>query len=535
MMKRSISVQHTRLLLRALAITLILPLAGACEKFLDENPTDRLTDNGTDGYETTDDLLLNALGPVYSRLGGNTDNEGIQGTGRGIYDFNTFCTDEAIMPTRGADWYDGGFWQDLYLHDFGGIDAIGDVWNYIFRQVLACNSAIEHINAYAANHPDVDVAPLHHEARALRAMMMFYALDMFGRVPIFESSQPTTGQLALQPRSTTFRYVVDELAEVAPLLPTAHGNNPGQYYGRFTQGPAYFLLAKLMLNAEVYADDDWTDNSHPNGKELLFTINGKNYNAWEATVYYCDQLELLGYGLEPSFSANFAVHNETSRENIFTIPCDKFLYSNQFIYQFRSRHYNHAAALGLNGENGACATVDALITFGYSPDGPSETTDPRFDLTYYSGAVYDLSGRRVTLDDGTPLTYLPWEVTLNLSGSDAEKTAGARMKKYEVDPDGLQDGKLNDNDIVVMRFADALLMKAEASMPCTLDNLLDERMRELAWEGWRRNDIIRFGHFVLPYAHRVTNEKEIQTHYTIVYPIPGEFLTVAAQQQNYGY
>ena len=58
---------------------------------------------------------------VYKRqyVGGYSDSQGLQGTGRGVYDLNTFTSDEAIIPTRGGDWYDGGFWQGLYLHDWG--------------------------------------------------------------------------------------------------------------------------------------------------------------------------------------------------------------------------------------------------------------------------------------------------------------------------------------------------------------------------------------------------------------------------------
>ena len=100
---------------------LLLAACCGCEKFLDDQPTDRVTPDKA--YSTTTELYLNALGPVYSRLGGYEESEGIQGSGRDICDFNTLCTDEAIIPTRGTDWYDGGFWQALYLHDFNGIDG----------------------------------------------------------------------------------------------------------------------------------------------------------------------------------------------------------------------------------------------------------------------------------------------------------------------------------------------------------------------------------------------------------------------------
>ena len=69
---------------------------------------------------------------------------------------------------------------------------------------------------------------------------------------------------------------------------------------------------------------------------------------------------------------------------------------------------------------------------------------------------------------------------------------------------------------------------------CTLDNILTERLLELAWEGWRRNDLIRFDRFTRAYTDRPQLPGEA-SHYTIVFPIPGEFLTLTGTSQNPGY
>ncbi|MBR5102459.1 MAG: RagB/SusD family nutrient uptake outer membrane protein, partial [Muribaculaceae bacterium] len=141
-------------------------------------------------------------------------------------------------------------------------------------------------------------------------------------------------------------------------------------------------------------------------------------------------------------------------------------------------------------------------------------------------------------------------------GSKWEKTAGARMKKYEVDPNGTKDGKQSENDIVLFRYADVLLMQCEAMVrngengdellnkvrsrvgakprTATLSNILAERQLELAWEGWRRNDMIRFGTFTGSYSHRTALPAE-SNHYTIVFPIPGETLNITGDSQNPGY
>lgn len=538
----------------SIIITATLVLA-ACNKFLDDKPSDRLLDD--EAFTSLNDLYLNGVASLYREVGGNQNGIGLQGTPRGVYDLNTFCTDEAIIPTRGGDWYDGGSWQALFTHRFESADGTGDAWKYLMRQVTLCNHSLERIDDYAATHPDDndDVAPLRAEVVALRALFRFYAMDLYGRIPLYDSSEPSTDELHLKPRSVVYRSIVNDLYGALPMLNPSHSNLPGEYYGRVTQPVALFLLAKLMLNGEVYADDDWTDGKRPNGKDLLWTIRGKQYNTWQACVFYCSEVERFGYWLEEDQSACFAVNNELSVENIFTIPMDKYLYSNEFWNLVRSRHYSHGAALGLVGENGPSATLHALDVFGYGTD----EEDPRFITTYYADEVFDLRGKPVLLDDDTPLVYYPRQVELDLSDSPFIKTAGARMAKYQVDPSGLKDGKLSDNDIVLMRFADVLLMKCEALLrdgkpgreadallnvvrerafavprTATLDNVLDERLLELAWEGWRRNDLIRFDRFTAPIPDRPTLPSELDGH-TIVYPIPGEPRSITGDPQNPGY
>lgn len=182
--------------------------------------------------------------------------------------------------------------------------------------------------------------------------------------------------------------------------------------------------------------------------------------------------------------------------------------------------------------------------------------DARCRLNFVAGKV-TVDGQQVTLDDGTPLEYQPFEVEQNLTNSPFILTAGARMGKYEVDRTAYMDGKQQSNDIVLYRYADVLLMKAEAKtrngedgqaelnavrarvgMParaCTLDNVLEERLLELVWEGWRRQDLIRFGRFTQAYDLRTPVDNE-QTGFTIVFPIPQKCLDLNHKfQQNPGY
>ena len=175
---------------------------------------------------------------------------------------------------------------------------------------------------------------------------------MWGRVPLVKDDGVTLSSVKQVSRSALFYDIIKDLQGSLPYLLQEHSNLEGNCYGRFTRTVAQFLLARLMLNAEVYADDDWTDGSRPDGKSMSFSIDGQTMNAWQACIYYCNQLEAAGYTLEQDYAANFSIHNETSVENIFTIPMDKVKYQNMFLYLFRSRHYAHGSALGMDAENG---------------------------------------------------------------------------------------------------------------------------------------------------------------------------------------
>lgn len=515
----------------------LLPALTGCADFLKEEPLDQLPEE--EAFDTPTNIYLNTVATLYNYVGGYEDSQGLQGTCRGVYDLNTLTTDEAMLPTRGGDWYDGGLWQGLFLHKWGVTnDAIAATWEYLFKVIVLSNKSLERLGQLKSNSATPEIfTPYIAEVRAIRAMYYYYLLDMFGRVPLVQSSSTPINDVRQNERKEVFDFVVRELQESLPHLSSARSNYKGEYYGRMTKAVAWFLLAKLYLNVEVYTDNDWTDNIRPDGSTHWLLIGDQKLNAWQAIQAYCDSITDLGYTLSKRMSDNFTVYNETSVENIFTIPTDKYAIQNQMQYTFRSRHYNHAKAYGLSGENGTSATIETLKTFAYDTD----SVDNRFDESFFAGTVFDLNGDTIRLDNGTPLVYLPWAVHLDVSFKPYEKTAGARMKKYEVDRNGLKDGKLSDNDIVLFRYADVLLMKSEAKVrngedgnaelnlvrsrsgmpfrPATLHNLLEERKLELMWEGWRRQDMIRFGTFTQAYTDRPQVENEA-CGYTTVFPIP---------------
>ena len=532
---------------------------------LDEHPKDQLDEDAI--YGSASDIYINAVASLYNYIGGANESEGIQGTCRGIYDYNTLTTDEAMIPIRGGDWYDGGLWNAMYQHRWTADDqSLYDTWKYLYKVIVLANKSLDIISNKSALLSAAQQEEYRAEIRAIRAMFYYYAMDMFGRVPLVLSTdeQRYSSQFQGQTdRSSIFQFVFQELQQVLPSLPDQHSNKEGNYYGRITQPVVNFLLAKLALNAEIYMYDDWTQGyaNRPKGSDIHFSVpaaeasshgGDKELNAWETCIYYCDKLAEEGYVLESDDAFNFSTHNETSKENIFTIPMDKNIYTNQFHYLFRSYHYTHGGALGWGSENGTCATISTMKANHYG----EADEDARCKMNFVAGVV-KVDGHELLMDNGKPLEYQPFEVAQNLTNSKFIKTAGARMAKYEVDRTSYMDGKLQSNDIVLFRYADALLMKAEAKvrngengdeelnrirarvgMPyrkATLDNILEERLLELVWEGWRRQDLIRFGKFTGAYDLRTPLQGE-SSGYTTVFPIPQKCIDLNSELvQNKGY
>lgn len=532
---------------------------------LDEHPKDQLDEDAI--YGSASDIYINAVASLYNYIGGTNESEGIQGTCRGIYDYNTLTTDEAMIPIRGGDWYDGGLWNAMYQHRWTADDqSLYDTWKYIYKVIVLANKSLDIISNKSGLLSAAQQEEYRAEVRAIRAMFYYYAMDMFGRVPLVLSTDEQRYSSLFQgqtDRSSVFHFVFQELQQVLPSLPDQHSNKEGNYYGRITQPVVNFLLAKLALNAEIYMYDDWTQGyaNRPKGSDIHFSVpaadasshdGDKELNAWETCIYYCDKLAEEGYVLESDDAFNFSTHNETSKENIFTIPMDKNIYINQFHYLFRSYHYTHGGALGWGSENGTCATISTMKANHYG----EADEDARCKMNFVAGVV-KVDGHELLMDNGKPLEYQPFEVAQNLTNSKFIKTAGARMAKYEVDRTSYMDGKLQSNDIVLFRYADALLMKAEAKvrngengdeelnrirarvgMPyrkATLDNILEERLLELVWEGWRRQDLIRFGKFTGAYDLRTPLQGE-SSGYTTVFPIPQKCIDLNSELvQNKGY
>lgn len=514
---------------------------------LDETPYDQLPED--EAYKTPELVYINAVASLYNEF------RSIGGADRNIYDMNTFTTDEAMLPTRGGDWYDGGLWQSLFAHTWtSSTDLFVNAWENRFTAIGKCNQSLGILADLKEKNPSATYLDEYiAEVKAIRAVSYFYLLDNFARVPIVTSPTVPIEDVKQSTRSEIFTFVKEELEEALPYLKSARSNTQGTYYGRMTKAPVYFLLAKLALNAKVYSDDNWlTNGNNPQGS-TDFTVDGQNVGAWQAVIHYCDLIEDEGYKLETDYTANFTVGNDASIENIFVIPMDPSLYRTANYNVIRSLHYIHGSAFGMNTWNGAAATPYLMNLFGFG----TANVDPRLDLCFFTGRVLGPDGNYVKGEDGTTdFAYDPMAVHLKMGGTDQEKRAGARWKKYELDPLFQGNGEYVHNDYVLFRFADVVLMKAEAELrlgndaaaltlvntirdrvgapdrtSLSLSDLLDERTLELSWEGWKRNDMIRLGTFNNAMTDRLQSEP-----YRIVFPVPQNVLASNGNlTQNPGY
>ncbi len=153
-----------------------------------------------------------------------------------------------------------------------------------------------------------------------------------------------------------------------------------------------------------------------------------------------------------------------------------------------------------------CARTDSII-------GSSNVHGVKAGILF--GQQYDASGNRLFDRKNNPLVFLA-DVKLNENDPNTLERTGLRVVKYPVPYDDKGVYVANPaTDFVFFRYADVMLMKAEAllrqSAPdvttattlvnqvrtprgasslgaVTLDNLLDERRREFYWDGWRRQD-----------------------------------------------
>lgn len=481
----------------------------SCTK-LDTKVYDRVKD-----FWQTPEQIAAGVAPAYAGLRNYAPLNGAFGPG--VYPLVELSTDEMIMPTRGGNWSDGGIWEEIWKHQWTPFNPfVQNGWAFIYGGVTRVNQILQAVEMLNPRPPGY--VPIIAELKTIRAFYNFLALDLYGNVPIVDGNNINLNEVRQKTRDEVFAYIEKELRENLSALTEDVSTAT---YGRATKWFAQALLAKLYLNASVYTGAP----------------------KWTECIEACDAvLNSNKYTLEPDFFNNFLVNNEDSKENIFVIPFDIKAGLDPFWMQGATLHYNSNETFGLQsgGANGLCSTTDFYNLFD-----PNDRRKKIFLVgQQYKNQVASPANLQYD-NNGNLLNFDPVISSFSILPPKAE-TAGARCAKWEFNKDG---GGNMSNDFAVIRLADIVLMKAEAQfrngnsagalstinqirngvsirsragLPDFNDSemnpagLLKERGNELSWEGWRRNDMIRFGHF----TDARNPEKSISENSRLLYPIP---------------
>ena len=523
-----------RLITVAIFALLVTTFNQSCTN-LDEELFDSVT---PDNFFKTQEEFISALGAAYTAFGDYASNDPLA--------LDELMTDEAAYPTRGQDWDDGGLLRRAHLHSYNNEDGhFNGGWNFGFGGVNTANRLIYQFQSLVESGQveqaaaDAFIA----ELEAVRGFFYWKLIDWYGNVPLVTDFATAEAAPPTKPRLEVYNWLVGNLETGVPKLSKAVD---GTTYARMNYYAGQTLLAKLYLNAEVYSGTA----------------------QWAKVITACDEVINSGkYSLESNFFANFNVNNSGSKEFIFAIPYDQVFFGG-FNLAVRTLHYGSQQTYNLTAQpwNGFCTMEEFYNSFDNADlrkgDAGTLTSPAVKRGTFIAGYQWKASGGLVMDDgfevpqpnrvpvpllgdpDGAPLNFGNTGSTqgqINEIGPQAYRQSGVRVGKWEIalgaKPDAMS------NDYGVFRYADVLLMKAEALWrtgqaaqalalvnqirtragvpaltsldgPVSYDitgpsipggELFNEIGRELAFEHQRRQEIIRWGLYdelekwILPY------------------------------------
>lgn len=445
-----------------------------------------------------------------------------------------FPTDEAVVPVRYGYIDQEGAWIRLHQHTWTSSDSwILAEWQNMFQAIGYCNYFIDAVANKDLSEMNLPVSKeqMIAEIKMVRALHYYWALSDFGNIPIVEhlgeASPPTKSS------SEVFAFIEKEIKDNISKL--GEKGDAG-WYGHFTKSAAQALLAKLYLNAEA------------------FTGQAR----WQDCITASDAVIDSDYSLDENWNDPFKVENEYSNENIFVVPFDA---SNGQQFNFIEQNFHENILFAkYNVEYYGWHKVSTQESFF----NLYQDNDRRIEQWVVGPQTYeDENGDEQPILNWSeePMDVTPYiDMLINYDGGEAQ---GAMNQKYEMVQGGLSS---MSNDMVVFRLADILYTKAEALMrlngglatqeavdlvnqvrqrsfesgdpdaeyttgTLTIDELLDERGREFAYEMFRREDLIRFGKY-----NDAWWEKEATDEKYNLYPIPFDVITANPKlTQNPGY
>ena len=417
--------------------------------------------------------------------------------GRRYMEAMALSSDEYTAVSYGGNWYDNGAYAHPSLHNFAYEDASIDWMTVLASGVVKANEVIN------SDAEDKYKAP----ARAMRAFFTFIMMDGWGDVAINDKTKENEIDIeARQPRADVARWIESELKEIIPQLTT---ETTGEYYGKPNKYMAQALLAKLYINWPVYTASSVESYDAATASVEAGTIKDFIY----AMPYHTIEATGMQYGRSHSYKDVKNMKPSYYGEQLTNSGGGYMTMVPEFVKIFDLKgDERNKLIIGLS-EN--------LEDYRYSTGG-DENTVYVYDPTTLEATT------QVALDkEGNPLkltrniNLVETDFTINVGDNLDGWRQGCRNVKWHVTRGDFANGRNQSNDVPIFRFADILLTKAEAltrqgssseakdlvnqvrayanaelleNNP-SLEDIYAERGREFFDENWRRNDMIRFGHF----------------------------------------
>ena len=428
-------------------------------------------------------------------------------------------TDEAVIG-----WNDGSL-PTFNKMTWSSANEFNNAMYYrIYTEIAFCNEFLRNTTdeKLAANNITganlTEAKHMRAEARFLRAQSYYHALDLYGNVPLVkEDVLPGTTLPQQIKRAELFKFVEAELLAAAQELKQPKTNE----YGRVDQAAAWTLLAKLYLNAEVYA--------------------GENRNT--DCITYCNKVINAGYALKSDYASLFlADNNVANSEVIFPIVYDgvntQTNGGTSFLVHASIGGKMNADEFGVNGGWGGIRTTKAFVAL-FAPGDKRG----RFFTDGQKLEIEDLG----LFTDGYAFIKYKNVTSKGAKGSDANWVeADLQLYRladvYLMYAEAVKRGGAGGNQTTALGYLNQLRARAGLANidRYDLDYILDERARELSWELTRRTDLIRFNKFTTaqylwPWKGGVKDGKAVED-FRNLYPIPVNDLVVNPNlTQNPGY
>jgi hypothetical protein len=516
-----------------------------CTK-LDQKLQDSFTSSPSSGGNSNASALLTG---AYNSMNGLMHSQDL------MFSLQETTSDEALIPTRGGDWDDNGVWRVLHAHTWTAIH--GQIKN-VFNALGQMESAA--ITTLAFNPTATEAA----EALFLRSLAQFYFLDLYGQVPYrnVQDYNTITASPVLQPQQA-IDTLVSTLNRIIPVLPAA--NAPY----RASPDAARFLLMKVLLNKGAFLNRQAPTFDNADMQQVI---------ALGQAIISSGR-----YRLTANYFDNFGPSNATlSNERILAWPNSGASANNGInngginARWMMTLHYNSwdkNNTFGSAGWNGFTTVADFYNTFqtgdkrvgGQPYDGVTSESGLRPGMVV--GPQFNEAGQQIKDRQGNPLAFTN-DVNLIEKDKSRLEVAGIRVVKYPPDYNGYNGGNQR-NQLQIFRYADVMLMVAEARLRSATPDaagalllvnqlrnvrgaaplqtialvdaanvanpatLLAERGRELYWESWRRQDLIRFGVFLKKWALK---DADADPAKNLLFPIaPDQLLANPNLAQNPGY